>query len=95
MRVMFWVAWALDALIGAIAVFFFFVGLADGSVSSFNIVLWIVLLLAVAVVVGGSLFLRSIGYTRLALALVWLPAIPGFLAVLFFIVVLITQPRWN
>ena len=54
---MFWLPWAVDAVIAAVAVFFFFVGLADGSVSSFNIVLWMVLLLAVAVVVGGSLSL--------------------------------------
>ena len=92
---MFWLAWGLDAIIAAIAVFFFYVGLADGSVSSFNIAIWMVLLLAVAAVVGGSLYLRTLGHTRLALGLVWIPAIPGFLAVLFFIVVLIAQPRWN
>jgi hypothetical protein len=91
----FWLPWTVDAIFAAVAVFFFFVGLADGSVSSFNIVLWMVLLLAVAVVVGGSLWLRASGYARTAHALVWLPAIPGLFIILFFIVVLITQPRWN
>ena len=92
---MFWLPWALDAILAGVAVLFFFIGLSDGSVSSFNIAIWMVLLLAAAVVVGGSLWLRAAGHTRIAYALVWLPAIPGLFAILFVIVVLIANPRWN
>jgi hypothetical protein len=43
--------WAIDALVAAILAYFFFVGIADGSVSSFNIGLW--LLIAVAMLTGA------------------------------------------
>ena len=46
----FWILWGIDAIVGAIAVAFFFIGIADGSVSSFNIALWLVILAALAAV---------------------------------------------
>jgi hypothetical protein len=36
----FWMLWGWDALIASVFVYFFLVGLADGSVSSFNAGLW-------------------------------------------------------
>jgi hypothetical protein len=56
---MFRILWAIDALITLIVVYFFFVGLADGSVSSFNIGLWSVILLGLACVMVGTIALRS------------------------------------
>lgn len=91
----FWLVWGFDALIAAVVLFFFFAGLADGRVSSFNIGMWLVLLLGVAGVVGGSLRLRSIGRRGAAMAVLLVLAIPGLLCILFFLVVLITHPRWN
>jgi hypothetical protein len=41
---MYRVLWWFDAVIAAIFVGFFFVGLADGSVSSFNMTLWVCIL---------------------------------------------------
>ena len=52
---LFWFIWGFDALIAAIFLFFFFWGLADGSVSSFNIVLWLGILAGLAGILGGSL----------------------------------------
>jgi hypothetical protein len=91
----FWVLWGFDALIALVTVGFFFVGLADGSVSSFNIRLWVVILGALALVMLGSLRLRSAGRTRQAAGLLLLLAAPGLAFVLFFAVVLIANPRWN
>ena len=91
----FWLVWGFDALIAAVALFFFFAGLANGRVSSFNIGLWLILLLGVAGVVGGSLRLRSIGRRGAAMAVLLLLAVPGFLCVLLFLVALIAHPRWN
>jgi len=57
--VTFWIPWSIDLVVAVIAVYFFFVGLADGSVSSFNMGLWLVILSALGGIVGGSLALRS------------------------------------
>jgi len=87
--------WGVDALIAAIFVGFFFWGLADGTVSSFNIVLWLGILAGLAGILGGSHRLQSKGHTRPAVGLLLILAIPGFLGVLFFLAVLILHPRWN
>jgi len=91
----FWIVWGFDAVIAAIALFFFVVGLGNGRVSSFNIGLWLVLLLGLAGIVGGSLLLRSKGRHRPAMGLLLILAIPGFLYLLFLVAVLILHPRWN
>lgn len=93
--VKFWIPWVIDAVIAAIAVFFFIVGLSDGSVSSFNIGLWGFILFALAVLVGGSLTLKRRGRQGVAIALLWILAVPGLLSVLFLLVVLLSSPRWN
>jgi hypothetical protein len=41
------ILWGFDLLIALVVVFFFFWGLSDGTVSAFNIGLWLVLLLGV------------------------------------------------
>ena len=87
--------WWFDALIAAIFVFFFFWGLADGTVSSFNIVLWLAILAGLAGVPAGSRRLKAKGHAGPALGLVLILEIPGMLGVLFFLAVLILQPRWN
>lgn len=91
----FWFAWAIDALISAIALFFFFVGLADGSVSSFNIGIWITLLTALAVMLSGGLWLRAVGRPGLATMVLLVLAIPGVLYALFLLVAIISGSRWN
>lgn len=91
----FWIPWAIDAVIALIALYFFFIGLADGSVSSFNIGLWLLILLGLAIVVGGGLWLRSAGRSGLAMVLLLILAVPGVLVGLFFAVLLIAAPRWN
>ena len=72
----------------AVVVVFFFWGLADGSVSSFNMGLWLGLLALVGGVVVGGRALQRAGQAALATLLLLVLAIPGLL-------VLILQPRWN
>jgi hypothetical protein len=91
----FWVLWGFDLLVAAVVFYFFVVGVADGSVSSFNLGLWVVILAVVAGVVFGSLGLRSAGRRRTAFGLLWVLAVPGLLFVVFFAAVLVTHPRWN
>jgi hypothetical protein len=91
----FWLVWGFDAVVAAVVVFFFLWGLSDGTVSSFNILLWLGMLALVAGVVFGSLALRRAGYTAPAFGLLMVLAFPGLMFVLFFLAVLILQPRWN
>lgn len=91
----FWILWGFDALIALVALYFFFIGLADGSVSSFNAKIWALLLFGLAVILLGSLGLKSIGQLPWAKVLLSILAIPGLLYVLFILMVIITKPRWN
>jgi hypothetical protein len=91
----FWIPWGIDAVAATIVVYFSFVGLAGGSVSSFNIELWIGILLAIAGILGGGLWLRSAGCTGLAVPLLLVRAVPSVLYALFIAVVVIMNPRWN
>ena len=91
----FWIPWGIDAVIAAIFLYFFAAGLADGTVSSFNIVLWLGVLAALGGVLGGSSWLRNAGHQRIARLVLLSLAIPGFLVALFFLVLIIAQPRWN
>lgn len=86
---------AFGALV-AIAVFgFFLVGLADGTVSSFNIGLWLVLLGVISGVMWGSHWLHAHERPGLAKALLLVLVVPGGLFLLFLLVILVSEPRWN
>lgn len=95
MRLRFWITWAIDALTIAVALFFFLVGLADGSVSSFNIGIWSALLAALAVVIAGSLWLKAIGRPGLGTVLLLALAIPAVLYALFLLLVILSEAQWN
>ena len=91
----FWMLWGWDALIGLVILYFFFGGLADGSVSSFNMGLWLVILAVLAAVMWGSLLLRYNGRPIAAVVVLLLLALPGVLFALFFLLIILTAPRWN
>ena len=94
-RLVFRVTFVCSALTSLVTVAFFVIGIADGSVSSFNLALWLGLL----AVVGASLALGYALYARakVALAVVALSvtAVPGALAALFLAIVLLTESPWN
>ena len=91
----FWLLFGIDALVALVVAYFFFVGLADGSVSSFNMTLWLALIGGVAGVLGGGWMLRAMGRPRAANGVLALLAVPGFLFGLFILLLIIVQPRWN
>ena len=86
---------AIDALAAAVILYFFAVGIADGSVSSFNIGLWLGILGALAVILGGGAALNAKGRRKAATALLLVLAIPAALYGLFFLLIIVFQPRWN
>lgn len=94
-RIIFWTLWFVNAAAAAVVVYFFFAGAADGSVSSFNIGMWLGLLAACLVIVAGSLALRAKGHAILALLMLMPGAAGTTLYALFIILIVATGPRWN
>ncbi len=91
----FWIVWTIDALLALIALFFFFTGIGDGTVSSFNIILWLGILIALAALIAGSLYAKSKGHLIPACLILCLLAIPALLFVLYFGVAILNGERWN
>jgi hypothetical protein len=91
----FWFLWCIDAVIAAVALYFFFSLAADGRVGSFNIVPWLAILAALAAVVGGSVWLRSAGQPVVAIVVLLGLAIPAALVVLLFLLLLILHPNFH
>jgi hypothetical protein len=91
----FWFLWAIDAVIAAVALYFFFSLSAGGRVGSFNILQWLIILAVLAAVVGGSVWLRSVGQHALAIILLLLLAVPGALYALFVLLIVILKPDFR
>jgi hypothetical protein len=86
---------AIDVCVALVVVYFFFVGLADGSVSSFNAGLWFAILAGLAAVLGGGWALHANGRRGAAIAVLAVLAIPGLLFGLFVLALVIAQPDWK
>ncbi len=89
------VFFAVDAIALLIAAYFFFVGIGDGSVSSFNIVLWFTVLAGIVAILGVGYWFQTEGKTGMANGVLATLAVPAILAGLFVLSILIAQPRWN
>ena len=85
----------IDLLIAGIVVYFFFAGLGDGSVSSFNMSLWLAILVGLAAVLAAGYALRSAGRGALANVVLLVLAVPGALYAFFLVVVVLSGARWN
>lgn len=90
-----WILWIMDALAALIVLYFFFIGLADGTVSSRNAGLWLVILLALACVLCGSYYFFIHGHLRIAYIILSLIAIPALLMLLFALFMIFGNVRWN
>ena len=93
--ILFWILWGMDALVALVAIYFFIVGLGDGSVSSFNGLLWLGILAGLAAVMGGSWMLKASGQLKSAKILLSVVAVPAVLFFLFFLLLILSKPRWN
>ena len=92
---LFHILWWIDVIAAVIAVAFFFIGVLDGTVSSFNIVLWTALLAGVAVVVFGSRALNLKGRKWPAIGLAAVLALPVLGFGLMMLLIMVTGARWN
>lgn len=85
----------VDAAVTGLVLWFFLVGLEDGSVSEFNIAAWLLLLGAAGAVMLGGLVLHDRGRERGAKWLLGLLAVPALLLAAFFGALILANPRWN
>jgi hypothetical protein len=92
---LFWIFWGIDALICVIALVYFFLGLANGSVASFNIGIWMAGLAALTVIIVGSLLLKKHGHPIFGIVLLLVLAIPALLYGLFVFLFVVTGTTWN
>lgn len=86
---------AVDIAAILIAFYFFFAGISDGSVSSYNIALWLALLSGMVAVLAIAYSFRTRGRIAAGAAVLALPAVPANLGGLFFLSILIAQPNWH
>jgi hypothetical protein len=92
---MFKMLWGVDALAALVLLFYFVIGIGDGSVSSFNLGLWLAILGGVAGVLFGSTRLRAAGQRGLALTLLAVLAFPAVMFGLFLLAVILLAPDWR
>ena len=93
--VLFWILWVFVAIMSVIPVYFFFVGLKDGSITLRNIALWILILLLIAGVLYGSCWLIDHHKPGMAKGLLLIGTIPGALVLLYLLIAIISKPKWN
>jgi hypothetical protein len=91
----FWILWVFNAIMALIPVAFFFIGLGDGTVSGDNIGLWMIILLVVGLVIGGTYWLKTKNQLQAAKIILGIAAIPSLLFMFFILVLLLTDTRWN
>ncbi|MEP6943090.1 MAG: osmoprotectant transporter permease [Betaproteobacteria bacterium] len=89
------ILWGIDVLTALAALGFFLIGVADGSVSSFNITLWLGLLATLAAVLFGARALRARGHTVAASVLAGALAVPALLFALLLALAISSGTRWN
>lgn len=92
---LFWTCFGVDGVIFAVLFYFFLIGLGDGTVSSFNIAIWLPLIAVPAAVLLGGMHLKRLGRLRVAKLLLGALAVPGALlgaAFLFVIIMFATHP---
>jgi ABC-type microcin C transport system permease subunit YejB len=89
------ILWGIDLLVALIALAFFAIGIADGTVSSFNIALWLAILAGISAVVFGARSLARRENVVAACVVAAALALPAFLFALLMTVAIVSGVRWN
>jgi len=85
----------MAVIVALVGVAFFFIGVADGTVSGFNIVSWTTVLPGLTAIVLGSRVLANRGQLKAACVLAAALALPGLLYALFMVIAVTSGVRWN
>ncbi len=92
---LFWTVRIIDAIAALVILYFFVIGILDGSVSQRNAGMWGLLLLAVGAVTAGSIYFLRRGQMKIAWILLSLMAIPAMVMFIFMLIVILVVVRWN
>jgi hypothetical protein len=84
----------IDIAAAAVALFFFLWGLTDGT-ALYAPGLWLLLLGGIAAIIGGGIALARAGRTLVASLLLAVLAVPAAGYVVFIVMLLVLEPRWN
>jgi multisubunit Na+/H+ antiporter MnhF subunit len=85
----------IDAFAAIVIGYFFVAGLADGSVSAFNIQLWIGILSVVSVIILAGAMLHRADQTAWANIVLAILALPATLYGVFIILFVLSGASWN
>ncbi|MDZ4748167.1 MAG: osmoprotectant transporter permease [Saprospiraceae bacterium] len=91
----FWILWVFNALMSLVPVYFFFEGLSDGSIDADNLWMWMIILALVALILGGTYWLKTKNQILAAKVLLIIAAIPSLIAILFMSIAIFGDVRWN
>lgn len=91
----FWILWIFNALMSLVPVYFFFEGLSDGTVDASNLWMWMIILAVVALILGGTYWLKTKNQVMAAKVLLIVAAIPSLFAILFMSIAIFGDVRWN
>ena len=92
---LFWFLWSIDAIMAAIVLYFFVVGLLDGTVTTRNGLLWFVLLLVLGAVLGGSIYLIRQPKLVAAYLVLSVLALPALIILGYTLYMIFGNVRWN
>jgi hypothetical protein len=91
----FWILWIFNALMALIPVFFFFIGLGDGSVNGENMGLWMIILTVIGLIIGGTYWLKTRNQLAAAKVILIIASIPSLIAILYAAMFMFSDVRWN
>lgn len=78
-KILYGASLVVDVGIAAVLIWFFFAGIADHSVSSYNIVIWVVLLATAAAILAAGVALALYRKWLMGTLLLMVPALPALL----------------
>ena len=91
-RPLFYILLAINAIALAVILFFFMWGLSDGTVSSFNGLLWLAMLAVPSATLLGGWLQWGKGNRAFAIVLLLIPSLPAIVFGLFILMFIILSP---
>lgn len=92
---LFWILWGVDAFCTLIALYFFSDGLSMASNTSTYLSGWLPALGCAGAILIGSLALKNAGYLSWAKLCVAIGALPAVIGLLFTLLMLSGNNKWN